>query len=204
MFNVAPLKELRWLNALSPELPPFARDVSHPANARETARWSDAPPASFENPCRASFPASLFPSIAITKGDRYAAAHATVSTGSNTPNNVAYRSILPTRGCTGISPRWRPKRVSPSSSFNAPMSWRSVTACAIACGIGGSTACSKKFAVDPAPAPTAAAPPPSSPPRLDASASIRTCRQSSSSGERCISGSWKSANAASRAEEYSL
>ena len=78
MFNVAPLKELRWLNALSPELPPFARDVSHPANARETARWSDAPPASFENPCRASFPASLFPSIAITKGDRYAAAHATV------------------------------------------------------------------------------------------------------------------------------
>ena len=121
MLRVAPLVQLRWLNCRSAP-PPLVRADSHPANARTTARWSDPPPASSEKAYRAAFPASLLPSMDMMNGERYAAAHATVSTGSRTPRSVAYRSIFPTRGCTGISPRCRPRRVRDSSSFNAPMS----------------------------------------------------------------------------------
>ena len=103
---------------------------------------------------------------------------------------------FPTLGCTGISPRCLPNFVKLSSSFSAPMFCRSVTACTMACGTGGSGACARNAAVDPAPLPTVAATPVCSLPREETSANIRTCKQSSSSGDRCISGSWKSANAA--------
>ena len=122
MLSVAPLSELRVLNCRSPPPPPRALACSHPTNARATARWSEPPPASSENPRRAARPPSRPPSTDTTNGDLYADAHATVNTGSRTPSKVAYRSILPTRGCTGISPRCLPSRVRPSSSFIAPMS----------------------------------------------------------------------------------
>mmetsp|Transcript_13901 Transcript_13901/g.52096 ORF Transcript_13901/g.52096 Transcript_13901/m.52096 type:complete len:220 (+) Transcript_13901:1215-1874(+) len=196
MFSVLPLREFCWLNRRSPPPPPSCLLFSHPTYALVTAKWSLPPPAWSEKKCLAALPLSRDPSVDTTNGLRYAAAHATVNTGSKTPRSVAYSSIFPTLGCTGISPRCLPNFVKLSSSFSAPMFCRSVTACTMACGTGGSGACARNAAVDPAPLPTVAATPVCSLPREETSANIRTCKQSSSSGDRCISGSWKSANAA--------
>ena len=65
------------------------------------------------------------------------------------------------------------------------MSFNSCTALSVACATGGSTARDKKPAVLPGPTSTTPAP---------LSAKTRTCRQSSSNGDRCISGNWYSAN----------
>ena len=63
--------------------------IPTPQTLMPTARWSIPPPASSEKAYRAAFPASLLPSMDMMNGERYAAAHATVSTGSRTPRSVA-------------------------------------------------------------------------------------------------------------------
>ena len=77
---------------------------SHPTNARATARWSEPPPASSENPRRAARPALSAPVHGHDERGSVRGRARNRQHGIEDSSKVAYRSILPTRGCTGISP----------------------------------------------------------------------------------------------------
>mmetsp|Transcript_26690 Transcript_26690/g.91160 ORF Transcript_26690/g.91160 Transcript_26690/m.91160 type:complete len:210 (+) Transcript_26690:593-1222(+) len=185
---------LRWCWERKGRSPPPRRHRSQPENAAATARWSLAPPRESAKWRFAAFAACL-PSWSrgMRNGGRYAAAHATVSTGSSAPNSTAKRIILPTLGGRGRCARCLPRRVSLSPASSAPMSSSSRTAESTAAPSGGSTALPRKALTPPSPYGRPGRP-----------SSSFTCRHSSSSGVRLSSGSWNSWKDSSLAALYSL
>mmetsp|Transcript_22652 Transcript_22652/g.85839 ORF Transcript_22652/g.85839 Transcript_22652/m.85839 type:complete len:244 (-) Transcript_22652:212-943(-) len=171
--SAAPREEAACVNA--EPLP--KRTARQRLNAVSPVRWSDASMAK----SRFASSASSRLSMGATKGERKLSEAATVSTGSRQRNTAPRMRSLPMRGSTGRDARWKPRGVSRSScaASRARSPRRDCSDASMASSVGGFSASLRNGAMAP---------------KLRA----RTCRISSSSGTRSISGVWKSGRDAKR------
>mmetsp|Transcript_14926 Transcript_14926/g.58509 ORF Transcript_14926/g.58509 Transcript_14926/m.58509 type:complete len:379 (-) Transcript_14926:1626-2762(-) len=132
-----------WLRFRSAHVRRLSSEPIHCSNALTHARWSDLEPlAALRLAATAS---ALSPPRAVNTGLHDTAA-AAVSTGDKHPITHPITSILPTRGSTGRSERWKPRGVvvtrppkSPSTT-TAPIARNLSTAARTAFASGGSSA----------------------------------------------------------------